>query len=60
MFLGARAPLGPLDVKVKPKKFRNHIILLELLDDLQLCQGHLDMMVVNNIIQYHLILPNID
>ena len=33
-FLGAKAPLGPIDVKVKPKKFRNSMIMLELLDDL--------------------------
>ena len=32
--LGAKAPLGPLDVKVKvkAKKLRNSMILLELLD----------------------------
>ena len=26
----------------KAKKFRNSMILLELIDDLQLCQGHYD------------------
>ena len=42
-FLGARTPLRPLDVKlkvkvkVKAKKFRNSMLLLELLDDLQFC-----------------------
>ena len=40
-FLGAKAPLGPLDEKekekVKAKKFRNSMILPELLDDLRLC-----------------------
>ena len=65
VFLGARAPLRLLDVKVKvkvkvkAKKFRNNMLLLELLNDLQLCQGHLDMMKVNNIIQYYLVLLNI-
>ena len=35
-FLGAKAPLGPLDVKVKvkAKRLRYSMILLELLDDL--------------------------
>ena len=61
-FLGARAPLGPLDVevKVKAKKFRNSMILLELLEDLQLCYRHLDIMVVINILQYYQVLPNIE
>ena len=37
LFLGAKAPLGPLDEKekVKAKKFRNSIILPELLDNLR-------------------------
>ena len=56
VFLGARAPLEPLDVKVKvkveAKKFRNGQIMLELLDDLSLCLGHLEIMVVSNNIQY--------
>ena len=39
LFLGAKAPLGPLDVKVKvkvkvkPKKLRNSMILPKLIDD---------------------------
>ena len=60
VFLGARAPLGSLDVKVKAKKFRNSMILLELLNDLQLCYRHFDIMVATNVIQYYLVLPNID
>ena len=43
IFLGAKAPLGPLDEKekekgkekVKAKKFRNSMILPELLDNLR-------------------------
>ena len=42
-FLGARTPLRPLEVKlkvkVKAKKFRNNMLLLELLDDLQYLLG---------------------
>ena len=48
LFLGAKAPLGPQDVKVKvkvkvkAKKFRNSMILPELPDDLIHCLEHLD------------------
>ena len=55
-FLGAKAPLEPLDVKVKvkveAKKFRKCQIMLKLLDDLSFCLGHLEIMVDSNNIQY--------
>ena len=64
IFLGAKAPLGPVDVKVKvkvkAKKFQNSMILPESPDDLEFCYGHIHIMVVTNITQCYLVLPNID
>ena len=67
-FLGAKAPLEPLDVKVsesETKKVWNSMILPELQDDSWLYLGHKgacisDIKVLTNTIQYNLRFPNMD
>ena len=63
-FLGAKAPLGSLDVKVKvkvkAKKLRNSMIMPEFLSNNVVLLGIFRHNGITNIIQYYLVLPNID